>query len=115
MARIRMMPGGSPVAVEENFQRIENATEALYDIDRGVVNVVGSLVVTTRLSRVDSVVACLANTPPVAGACFIIAYPYSLGAGPVNQIILGVYTNGFAASGLSVPISWIAAGEMMLG
>lgn len=114
MARIRLLPGYSPLSVEQNFQRIENMSEATLDLDQGRVLVTGSIVVTTRLSRVDRIALTLGVTP-VAGACFIAGYPYSLAAGPPNQIVIAVYTNAFVASVIATAIEWTAIGEVVLG
>lgn len=114
MARIRLLPGINDQAMYENFQRIENISEAVADTDSGRLVVTGSIIVNTRLSRVDSVVASFANAP-IANACFIAAYPAILTGGAPNQVAIFVYSNAFAASITSISISWMASGELILG
>lgn len=109
MARIRMSPGQDPLSVEQNFTRIENATEALLDVVRGKTTFTGTVTLITGLARVDSVVVSLA-IPPVAAACFVTASSVA-----PNSIVLTAYGNGFGVSAGAVTVEWIAAGEMILG
>lgn len=108
------MPGVTDVALEANIQRIENASESALDLSVGRTAVVGSLYITTRLSRVDAVTATMLNQP-AAGKSFISAYPASTVGGNPTDIVLECYTNAFAVSVISVIINWIAVGEMILG
>lgn len=111
MARMRMAPGAEELAVIQNFQRIENFSEATPDVAGGNQSITGSVVIETGLSRVDCVVASLGGVPAAATA-YVRAFP---DANNKSQITVTVYTNAFAVSGVPINVQWIAMGERILG
>lgn len=94
---------------EVNFRRLENVFTQIPDVDGDIAGVTGSLVVQTKLARVDRVVAGF-DVGVIAGACFVVAF-----AGPnANEITITVWSNAFVPSVVVADISWIAMGELKL-
>lgn len=99
--------------LETQFRRVGDSIEAIPEIDYGILTVTGSVEIVTNVINVEVVVAVF-DDPPVAGAAYLRAIPVNVAenrGSDFSNILIDVYTNGFALSSTPIRVSWIAVGS----
>lgn len=94
--------------LDTNFRRITDTLDQLTNVENGILDVTGSVVIDTGMAEVYNVFAGF-NTAPSSDAAFIRAFP--VGASAPRNIQIEVYTNSFTASTVPVGVAWYAIGE----